>query len=383
MIKVSAEEYKVIVKYVYEVAGITLEANKSYLVETRLGPLLEEFGCVSFSELYYKAKADHSGAIQKQVVNAITTQETLFFRDKTPFEVLQHKILPDIIDVKMANHNGIGKIPLRIWSAACSTGQEAYSTAMIVKEMLPDMSKFDIKIVGTDISDAAVAAASRGQYSKFEIDRGLAADKLQRYFEPHGDDWKIKDELRALASFQKYNLFDDLKRLGQFDVVFCRNVAIYFSIDDRKDLFSRISRVMYPHGALLIGSSEYLAGICDMFEPQRHVRAVYYQVKSASASASPTPSAAPARSAMRTQSTAATPKPSPLSTRMSKSSLSTRLGASTPSPLKRPVTASAPQSATLGGLSAGSTARTASPSPRPLSPSSSRLSKPVKSAGIK
>jgi chemotaxis protein methyltransferase CheR len=207
----------------------------------------------------------------------------LFFRDKAPFEVLQHKIIPDLIDLKTVHHNMVGKIPLRIWSAACSTGQEAYSTAMTLKEMLPDMNKFDIKIVGTDISDAAVAAASYGVYSKFEIERGLSPDKLNKYFEPCGSGWKIKDELRVLATFKKFNLFDNLQMLGKFDLVFCRNVAIYFSIDDRRKLFDRIAQVLHPHGSLIIGSSEYLTGICDKFEPHRHIKTVYYKLKKAAA----------------------------------------------------------------------------------------------------
>lgn len=278
MIKVTPDEFKVITKYVYDISGITLESNKAYLVETRLNGLLEEYKCASYSEFYYKAKAESSGSINKKVIDAISTNETLFFRDTGPFELLKNKIIPDLIDRKTAQA-GTGKIPIRIWSAACSTGQEVYSIAMTLKEMLPDISKYNIKIIGTDISSAAVTAASNGKYNKFEIERGLAADKLQKYFELQGDAWKIKDEIRVMASFKKFNLFEDFLTLGKFDIIFCRNVAIYFSIEDRKMIFNKIADILEPSGSLLIGSSEYLAGISDRFQSQRHVKSVYYQMK--------------------------------------------------------------------------------------------------------
>ncbi len=277
--KITADEFKVIAKYVYDISGISLEANKAYLVETRLSGLVEEHGCTSFSEFYYKAKSDTSKQIANAAIDAITTQETLWFRDTGPFELLKHKIIPDLIDVK-TNSSRAGGIPLRIWSAACSTGQEAYSIAIVLKELLGDLSKYSIKIVGTDISDAALAAASQGKYNKFEIERGLPADKLQRYFVKEGDLWKIKDEIRAMATFRKLNLLSPLAGLGRFDIVFCRNVAIYFSAEDRKALFSKIANLLEPHGSLIIGCSEYLAGICPQFESQRHLRSVFYQLKS-------------------------------------------------------------------------------------------------------
>jgi chemotaxis protein methyltransferase CheR len=280
MIKISPDEYKVTTEYIYELSGIMLAAGKTYLVETRLSPLVEECGCASFSEFYFKAKADRSRALENRIINAITTRETLFFRDTAPFELLQYKILPELIDVKRAQGSIYGKIPIRIWSAACSTGQEAYSAAMALKEMLPDMSAYDIRILGTDISDAAVAAASYGTYNRFEIERGLSQGKLSKYFETRGDDWKVKDEIRLMTSFRKFNLFHDLHALGQFDIVFCRNVAIYFTAEDRKQLFHRIADILPAHAALIIGSSEYLAGVCDRFKSNTHMKSVYYTLAS-------------------------------------------------------------------------------------------------------
>lgn len=276
MIRITPDEYRVTAEFIYELSGITLEPDKTYLVETRLGPLVETHGCANFSEFYYKAKADHSGVIENGIINAITTQETLFFRDTSPFELLRHKILPELIDRKQSHPGRGARIPIRIWSAGCSTGQEAYSAAIAIKETLPDMDGYDVRILGTDISDVAVAAASYGEYNRFEIERGLSPDRVNRYFDVHGDAWKIKDEIRIMTSFKRFNLFDDFRSLGYFDVIFCRNVAIYFSTEDRKRLFHWIADMLPAHGALIIGSSEFLAGICNRFESNRHLRSVYY-----------------------------------------------------------------------------------------------------------
>ncbi|MEA2103015.1 MAG: protein-glutamate O-methyltransferase CheR, partial [Thermodesulfobacteriota bacterium] len=205
-----------------------------------------------------------------------TTNETLFFRDNSPFEMLQHKVVPDIIDRRESK---AGPTKIRIWSAACSTGQEIYSIAITLKELLPDMKGYRISLLGTDISDAAVAQASYGKYNKFEIERGLSMDKLKKYFTPDGNTWKVKDEIRAMASFKKLNLMEPFSGLGKFDIIFCRNVAIYFSLEDRKKLFNKIADMLEPDGFLIIGSTESLTGISDRFAPQRHIRAIFYQLK--------------------------------------------------------------------------------------------------------
>lgn len=279
MIKVSPDEFKVIVKHVYSLTGISLDDGKSYLIETRLSALLKDLGCASYSELYYKARADASMAINKRIIDAITTNETLFFRDNSPFELLQHKILPDLIDRRTPKAASVLPINIRIWSAACSTGQELYSIAIVLKELLPDMKRFNLRLVGTDISDAAVAQASYGHFNKFEIERGLPKDKLNRYFELIGDKWKVKDELRAMVTFRKQNLMEPFMGVGKFDIVFCRNVAIYFTLEDKAKLFKKIADVLEPDGYLLIGSSESLAGTDSRFEPKRYLRAVFYQLR--------------------------------------------------------------------------------------------------------
>lgn len=278
MVKLLTEEFQAFARYIHDVSGIHLDSTKSYLVENRFQPLLQQYGCASYGELYYKAKNDLSRALQRRIIDAITTGETLFFRDTSPFELLQHKLIPDLIDRK--NRQGAGRIPsIRIWSAASSTGQEIYSIAIVLKELLTDLSRYNIRLLGTDISDQAVAAASRGIYNRIEIERGLPKDKLQRYFTPEGENWKIKDELRAMATFRQLNLMEDFSHLGAFDIIFCRNVAIYFNEEAKGRLFTRMARALDPEGALLIGSTETLTGVCPLFESKRHLRAVYYQVK--------------------------------------------------------------------------------------------------------
>ncbi len=168
---------------------------------------------------------------------------------------------------------------MKIWSSACSTGQEVYSIAIVLKELLPDFKKYNIKLLGTDISDAAVAQASSGKYNKFEIERGLARDKLQKFFTLNGGAWKIKDEIRAVATFKKQNLMLPFNGLGKFDIIFCRNVAIYFSMADRKKVFNKLADMLMPDGYLIIGSTESLTGVCPKFIPERHMRSVYYKLK--------------------------------------------------------------------------------------------------------
>lgn len=278
MIKISPDEIKIVTQYIYDISGIALDEKKAYLLETRMNSLLQEEKCSSYSQLCLKARADASKKLERKIIDCMTTNETLFFRDNSPFEMFQYKILPDLIDKRSGNGSG-QPVNLKIWSAACSTGQEVYSIAIVLKELLPNQKGYTINLLGTDISDAAIAQASYGHYNKFEIERGLAQEKLQKYFSPDGNSWKIRDDIRAMALFKKINLMQPFSGIGKFDVVFCRNVAIYFSLDDRKKLFEKIANILNPDGYLVIGSTESLTGICPLFEPKRHLRSVFYQLK--------------------------------------------------------------------------------------------------------
>lgn len=276
MTAITADEFSVLSKYIYALCGVALDSTKTYLVETRLKSMMQQYGCASYMDLHSKAKADRSGNMEKEIVNAITTNETLFFRDSSPFEVFKHKILPDLIDAR--SKGGAGRqVPIRIWSAACSTGQEVYSIAIALREALGNLNNFQISILGTDISDDAVTKASYGKYNKFEIERGLPIQTLNKYFTLMGDGWKIKDEIRAMAVFKKFNLMKPFAGLGKFDVVFCRNVAIYFTPADKKMVFDKIAGVLEPDGSLIIGSTESLTGVTNMFEAKRYMRSIFYQ----------------------------------------------------------------------------------------------------------
>jgi chemotaxis protein methyltransferase CheR len=273
------DEFTAWSRYIHEICGVFLDDSKGYLIETRMGGLLRENGLGGWSELLYKVKGDPSNAMRTKVINAITTNETSFFRDTSPFEMLQHKIFPELIDRR--NKAGVRPVPIRILSAACSTGQEAYSTAIVLKELLGDFRGYDIRILGLDISDHAVAQASYAHFSRMELDRGMAPDKLARHFELVGERWKVRDELRATATFRRANLLEPLTSPAPFDVIFCRNVAIYFTEPDKIRLFRNLGRSLAPDGALIIGSTESITGLCPEFEPKRHVRAVFYQKKGA------------------------------------------------------------------------------------------------------
>jgi chemotaxis protein methyltransferase CheR len=275
-IRIKPDEIQLLAKYVYEVSGIHIQATKAYLIETRLGRILESENCGSYSEFYQKIRMDSSKVLEKKVIDAITTNETLFFRDGNPFELLKHKIIPEIIDRRTANKN---LRPIRIWSAACSTGQEVFSIAIVLKELLGSNHSYSIKLMGTDLSDAAIKQASYGSYNKFEIERGLPRERLHLYFTPDGANWKIKDGIRSMASFQKFNLMHPFSGLGKFDIIFCRNVAIYFTLEDRKKLFNKIADALEPDGFLIIGSTESLTGVCPRFVPKRHLKSIFYQLR--------------------------------------------------------------------------------------------------------
>jgi chemotaxis protein methyltransferase CheR len=275
-VKIKPEEIQLFSKYIYGISGIHIEASKAYLLETRLGRIMESEKCSSYSEFYHKIKADGSKALEKKVIDAITTNETLFFRDSSPFDLLKHKIIPEVID---GHTSGVMPKPIRIWSAACSTGQEIYSIAIILKELLGKIQPYNIKLMGTDLSDAAIKQASYGTYNKFEIERGLPGSQLQRYFVASGDNWRIKDEIRSMATFRKFNLMHPFSSLGKFDIIFCRNVAIYFTLDDRKKLFNKIADALEPGGYLIIGSTESLTGVCPRFVPKRHLKSIFYQLR--------------------------------------------------------------------------------------------------------
>jgi chemotaxis protein methyltransferase CheR len=276
---ISHDELAMWIAYIRTVCGIALDNTKAYLIESRLKPLGQETGCSTWSELYRKVRADVSMSLQRKVIDGITTRETSFFRDTSPFELLQNKILPDLIDARRKNNREKTGMQMKIWSAACSTGQEVYSVAIVIKELLGSLNGYDIRILGTDISGQAIAQASSGKYSRLDMERGMPNNKADRYFMGKDDMMQIRDEIRAMTTFKNLNLLEPFTFPQKYDIILCRNVAIYFSEADRKKLFDRITSVLSPDGYLIIGSTESLLGLCPQLESHRYLRSIYYKFK--------------------------------------------------------------------------------------------------------
>ncbi len=272
--KLTTDDIARVCQLVDELAGIQWDAGKAYLIESRLPSLLQEYQLTNLADLVAKVRSGSDPRIRMAFVDAITTRETLFFRDESPFDAMRHKALPEIIDAK-------AKTPfarrLRIWSAACSSGQEPYSLGIVLRELIDDIDDWDVQILATDISQAALASASKGIYSEFEMSRGMSPQLRDRHFRKVPEGWRISDEVRSLVSFESRNLLKPFSDLSSFDVIFCRNVAIYFEADVKRDLFERLAGVLAPHGTLFVGSSESLSAFGEKWKPLYHCRGSFYQ----------------------------------------------------------------------------------------------------------
>ncbi len=231
-------------------AGIFLTPEKVYLLNTRLTPLCRTLGFDTLEDYTRHLKSVTDKSALTQMIEAMTTNETSFFRDVRPFQHLKENILPAL----MACRGDMRR--LRIWSAACSTGQEAYSIAMTVREHLPEKAGWKVDIIGTDIADHVLAQAQSGLYNNFEIQRGLSMPQIVRHFDQKGNDWVIKDELRRMVQFSHFNLLDNPAKLGRFDVIFCRNVLIYFSAETKLKVLRTLYNSLHEDGVLLLGSCE-------------------------------------------------------------------------------------------------------------------------------
>jgi chemotaxis protein methyltransferase CheR len=249
-------------------AGIVLTEDKSYLLETRLGPVLTRFALPTLAALGEKLRALPGEALERAVVEALTTHESSFFRDGRPFEHLRGA-LPALLAGK-----GPGE-KLRIWSAACSTGQEAYSIAMIAAELLGAAARQRVEIIGTDISGEIVARAREGCFSQFEVQRGLPIRALMTHFTQDAGRWRVKPELAALTRFEERNLLGDTLGLGRFDVIFCRNVLIYFDAPTKTRVLEMLARQLAPNGVLYLGAAETVIGLTERLLPVPGERGVY------------------------------------------------------------------------------------------------------------
>ena len=260
-------DYEFLRKLLKERSGLDLSADKQYLVESRLIPLARRAGLPGIAELVAKIKAG-SAALTSEVVEAMTTNETFFFRDKIPFDHLRESILPALVQARASRRS------LRIWCAASSTGQEPYSIAMCVKEFA-GLAGWRVEIVATDLSQEVLEKSKAGIYSQFEVQRGLPIQMLVKYFTQTGELWQLKPDLRAMVQHRQLNLLQDFSQLGTFDVIFCRNVLIYFDQDTKVAVFDRLARMLEADGVLLLGAAESVVGISDAFKPYPERRGLY------------------------------------------------------------------------------------------------------------
>jgi chemotaxis protein methyltransferase CheR len=260
-------EYEFLRKLLKERSGLDLSSDKQYLVESRLIPLARRAGLADLAELVQKIKTGNE-SLTSDVVEAMTTNETFFFRDKIPFDHLRQTILPALVQARAHRR------ALRIWCAASSTGQEPYSIAMYVREFAA-LAGWRVEIVATDLSHEVLEKSKAGIYSQFEVQRGLPIQMLVRYFTQIGELWQLNPDIRAMVTHRQLNLLADFSHIGTFDVIFCRNVLIYFDQDTKTNIFERLARSIEPDGVLTLGAAESVVGISDAFKPCPDRRGLY------------------------------------------------------------------------------------------------------------
>jgi chemotaxis protein methyltransferase CheR len=261
-------DYEYLRKILKERSGLDLAADKQYLVESRLVPLARKAGLPGIGDLVQKMKGG-AEALTADVVEAMTTNETFFFRDKVPFDHLRETMIPALLQARSARRS------MRIWCAAGSTGQEPYSIAMCLKEYGAALAGWRTEIIATDLSNEVLEKSRAGLYSQFEVQRGLPIQLLVKYFKQVGELWQISPDIRAMVQHRQLNLLQDFAHLGTFDVIFCRNVLIYFDQDTKIGVFARLARQMEGDGFLALGAAETVVGLTDVFKPYPEKRGLY------------------------------------------------------------------------------------------------------------
>lgn len=319
------EDFEFLRKFLYDRSGLSLTPDKSYLLESRLAPIARRLQHKTLTDLIGQMRIRADEALTIEVVEAMTTNETLFFRDRWPFERFSQMILPAMLEANKATKR------IRIWCAACSSGQEPYSLAMLLAEAGHLLNGWQVELIGTDISEEMLERCRKGWYSAFEVQRGMTPDLLKKYFTKDGDGWLISEKLRAMVKFRNFNLLADPSTasagLSGLDLIFCRNVLIYFDETTRRQVFNGMAKAMKPAGYLCLGGAETVIGISDAFRilpGERGLFAVNAPGGAAGAAAAPAqvftprptaPAPAPASAAARAPITAfasrpATPAPS-------------------------------------------------------------------------
>ena len=263
------QDFKFFEEMLFKESGLVISSEKLYLLESRLLPIAQRKGLSSLEDLVRYMKSSEDKTLRYDVVEAMTTNETSFFRDSTPFDRMKQSLLPYYAKSRAVERT------LKVWSAACSSGQEPYSLAMMLREYLP-MKDWRIDILATDLSNEILNKAREGVYSQFEIQRGLPIQFLVKYFAQDGDRWVVNQALKNVIRFQKANLLTDIRPpLGTFDVVFCRNVLIYFDTATKSKVLADIKKLLKPDGVLFLGGAETVIGISEEFKPMANVKGVY------------------------------------------------------------------------------------------------------------
>jgi chemotaxis protein methyltransferase CheR len=262
-------DFEFIAGLLKEKSGLIVTPDKLYLLEARLLPIARKRGIDSLAMLMDTLRRPDAAPVIAEVVDAMTTNETSFFRDRTPFEQLKKQVVPALVEKCLAART------IRIWSAACSTGQEPYSLAIMLKDDFPLLAGWKVEIVATDISPSVLERAREGVYSQFEVQRGLPVQTLVRHFDQNGENWQIKPELRRMIDFRSVNLLGDFSALGSFDLILCRNVLIYFDQPTKSRILGALSQRLAPHGALFLGGAESVFGLSDKLGSLNGLRGVY------------------------------------------------------------------------------------------------------------
>jgi chemotaxis protein methyltransferase CheR len=266
------EDFTYICRLVREGAAIVLEPGKEYLVETRLAPIVRKLQLGSISDLVGKLRNGFEPSLLVQVIEAMVTTETSFFRDVAPFEGLKHGVLPDLI-ARRAN-----EWRLNIWCAATSTGQEPYSLAILLRENFPQLATWSVNFLATDLSTEVLERARVGKYSQLEVNRGLPATLMVKYFRQHGSSWELIEDVRRAIQFKEMSLTRPWPILPRMDLIMMRNVMIYFDVETKKEILGRVARLLRPDGYLLLGGAETTLNLNDSFRRVEHRRAGFYQL---------------------------------------------------------------------------------------------------------
>jgi chemotaxis protein methyltransferase CheR len=262
-------DFELIAKILKERSGLALNKEKAYLLESRLNPVARKWSFDGFDALAQAIRTGKDEALLVDVTEAMTTNESFFFRDQKPFDQFNDIVLPHMLETRATKRS------FRIWSAACSSGQEPYTLAMLLMEHASKLAGWNVEIVATDLSNEILDKAKEGLYSQFEVQRGLPITLLVKYFVQVGDRWQIDDSLRKMVKFQQLNLLGDLSSLGRFDVIFCRNVLIYFDTPTKTDVLEGMANILAPDGFLYLGGAETVLGTTDRFQIMQGQRGIY------------------------------------------------------------------------------------------------------------